>query len=417
MVYLKPTPSGLIFLTYTYTKNVKLPGVTLCFLKGHGPIAGDNAFVGELYASQRERAFLENLQPSRRSGDNAKNLPLLAIEEKLDKMAAIHGEEELNRLRERARTIAAELGLVAEFERLNTLISALLGTNEKKRSSLQSSAARARAFGLPYDAERVALFEKLAVALRQSDFAKRPCNNADRKYYTTFAFFESYFSNYIEGTEFTVEEAHEIVETQEAMPARHEDSHDILGTYKIVGDPAQMSVRPETAAAFLELLRSRHATLMSARAAALPGHFKERNNRAGNTHFVEALLVRGTLTQGFDFYRALTQPFARAALMMFLVAEVHPFTDGNGRIARVMMNAELVAADETKIIIPTVYREDYLGALRRLTRQADPEPYIRMLERIHAFSATCTQNNFAAMREHLEACNAFRDPNEAPLRF
>jgi len=31
--------------------------------------------------------------------------------------------------------------------------------------------------------------------------------------------------------------------------------------------------------------------------------------------------------------------------MMFLVSEVHPFLDGNGRIARVMMNAELILAE------------------------------------------------------------------------
>jgi fido (protein-threonine AMPylation protein) len=35
--------------------------------------------------------------------------------------------------------------------------------------------------------------------------------------------------------------------------------------------------------------------------------------------------------------------------MMFLISEVHPFADGNGRIARIMMNAELVAAGEERI--------------------------------------------------------------------
>ena len=35
--------------------------------------------------------------------------------------------------------------------------------------------------------------------------------------------------------------------------------------------------------------------------------------------------------------------------MMFLVSEVHPFADGNGRAARIMMNAELVAAGEVVI--------------------------------------------------------------------
>ena len=116
--------------------------------------------------------------------------------------------------------------------------------------------------------------------------------------------------------------------------------------------------------------------------------FKDKNNRAGDTFFVDKDLVRGTLIKGFDFYRNLIEPFAKAAYMMFLVSEVHPFLDGNGRIARVMMNAELVKARQTRIIIPTVYREDYMGALRKLTRQQSPAPYIRMLARAQQFSAT-----------------------------
>jgi Fic family protein len=38
------------------------------------------------------------------------------------------------------------------------------------------------------------------------------------------------------------------------------------------------------------------------------------------------------------------------------MAEVHPLTDGNRRVARLMMNAELVAGGQTRIFIPSVYR-------------------------------------------------------------
>lgn len=69
-----------------------------------------------------------------------------------------------------------------------------------------------------------------------------------------------------------------------------------------------------------------------------------------------------------------------------MVSEIHPFLDGNGRIARVMMNAELVKENQSKIIIPTVYRDDYIGALRKLTRQQDPTIYVKMLRRSHEFS-------------------------------
>ena len=51
---------------------------------------------------------------------------------------------------------------------------------------------------------------------------------------------------------------------------------------------------------------------------------------------------------------------------MFLIAEVHPFADGNGRCGRIMMNAELVAANQARVIIPTVYRNNYLSGLKAL---------------------------------------------------
>jgi fido (protein-threonine AMPylation protein) len=72
----------------------------------------------------------------------------------------------------------------------------------------------------------------------------------------------------------------------------------------------------------------------------------------------------GTLEKGFEFLQGLGDPFHRAVFMMFLVSEVHPSVDGNGRVARVMMNAELVACDQERIIIPTAYRADYMSALK-----------------------------------------------------
>lgn len=59
---------------------------------------------------------------------------------------------------------------------------------------------------------------------------------------------------------------------------------------------------------------------------------------------------------------------------MFILSEVHPFLDGNERIARIMMNSELVKEEQSKIIIPTVYHDDYLGALRKLTGQSNLKP-------------------------------------------
>ena len=66
---------------------------------------------------------------------------------------------------------------------------------------------------------------------------------------------------------------------------------------------------------------------------------------------------------GFDLVRALPHALQRAIALMFVISEVHPFDDGNGRVARAFMNAELLAKTESRIIIPTVYRDDYLQGL------------------------------------------------------
>ena len=230
-------------------------------------------------------------------------------------------------------------------------------------------------------------------------------------------FFEAYFSNYIEGTEFELEDAKKIIDTETPMPNRDEDSHDVLGTFKLVSNREEMIITPGKPEELLEILLYKHKVLLSARTSKKPGEFKDKNNRVGDTHFVDHNLVKGTLIKGFDFYQALTDPFAKAAYIMFLVSEVHPFLDGNGRIARVMMNAELVKQGQTKIIIPTVYRDDYIGAIRKLTRQENPKSYIKMMLRAHEFSSTIIGDDMNVMEKHLEESNAFKEYNKAKLKI
>ena len=302
-----------------------------------------------------------------------------------------------------------------EFIKLNKLISALLTTSPSK--ILTSPLATARAFGSPYDPSRLELFEKLFQHLKQLEFKEYPDTNTDKKSFKNFAFFEAYFSNYIEGTIFELDEAKNIIQTETPVPNRDEDSHDILGTYKLVSNKQEMSITPSSPEELLEILQYRHHILLEARISKKPGFFKDKNNRAGETHFVDYSLVKGTLTKGFDYYKILTSPFSKAAYIMFMISEIHPFLDGNGRIARVMMNAELVKEEQTRIIIPTVYRDDYLGALRRLTRQKDPRAYVRMLLRAQEFSATIIADDMDSVETYLENCNAFKEHDMAMLKF
>ena len=411
----KPTTANQIFVTYTYTKKINLPGISIRFMEGMPAIEGDNPFSGELFVAQQERAFLENLQSSRQVGPTSKTITLPEIETKLEQIVQVKGEEGLNRFRDKAKEIAEKLGMQSEFEKLNKLISALLTTKPSK--ILTSPIALARALGNPYDKHRLELFEKLFVELKQQPFKDRQDINSEINSFRNFAFFEAYFSNYIEGTIFEIEEAKSIIQTETPIPNRDEDSHDILGTYKLVSNQKEMSTTPSNPDELLNILQYRHQILLSARNSKNPGQFKDKNNRAGETHFVDHSLVKGTLIKAFDYYQALQEPFAKATYIMFIVSEIHPFLDGNGRIARVMMNAELVKANQTRIIIPTVYRDDYLGALRKLTRNDDPKVYIRMLQRAQEFSATLKTDNIDELENHLKLSNAFKEHDEAKLKI
>jgi Fic family protein len=89
---------------------------------------------------------------------------------------------------------------------------------------------------------------------------------------------------------------------------------------------------------------------------------------------------------------------------------VHPFDDGNGRVARVMMNSELAAGGQSRIIIPTVFREDYLGALRRLSRQDDPSVLIKTLRYANDYTSQIPWYTTEMAQQTLTVTNAFKEP-------
>ena len=82
-----------------------------------------------------------------------------------------------------------------------------------------------------------------------------------------------------------------------------------------------------------------------------------------------------------------------------------------------MMNAEMVASGQVRIIVPTVFREDYLLALRRLSRGTDPNPYIRVMEKLHRFSANLWGEDFYELDAYLKSCNAYEKPENAKLQL
>ncbi|GFO65869.1 Fic family protein [Geomonas paludis] len=392
-------------MTGGYLRTIPLPGVTFVQLKGPGRLDSDMPFVSA-YMSSRARMLLENLTPSRVRGEESKNVDIEEIERKLVDILNAEKEDGINRLRDQAREISDALGYNREFEKLDKIIGALLGT---RQAALVNPVAKAQQLGVPYDADALMKAEALRAALAQLVYEPMPTKATGSAFYN-IGFFDAYFSNYIEGTQFEVDEAKDIIDTGLVPLSRPSDGHDIIGTYRVVSSLDDMRRTPRSAEEFLELLRSRHSEIMTGRPDKHPGQFKEEVNYAGATRFVDPALVKGTLLQGFGLYTALENPFARALLIMFLVAEVHPFDDGNGRTARAMMNAELVATEQTRIIVPSVFRNEYVSSLKRITNHQQPESFIKVMSFAQKFVHSIDFRGYETAKYQMAKCNAFEDP-------
>jgi hypothetical protein len=411
----RPTAAGNVFLTGANRRDFKLPGVTLRITQGPGPLESDiriPTFAGDAYISSQARALLENLTASRGDASERRTIGVAGVEAWLERFISRDVSGGINKIRDTARAIAEPLGLQAQFEQLDGIIGALLGTRTVR---LSARAAIARAAGRPYDDARIALFETLAEELQRNPVQVPPADPQTDTHVQ--AFVETYFSNYIEGTEFELEEAHDIVVHGRPLRYREDDSHDILGTYQAILQSKADPAIPQSFDAFAAQLQEWNRHVIESRAAKHPGEFKTEANRAGGTMFVVPELVLGTLQKGYELIMSAPTPAQRAVLATFVVAEVHPFADGNGRTSRLALNSFLTQAGLTRIIIPTVYRDDYISALKALSSNAHAVPLVRMLTRAAHFSRWLDMRSKDTAFAALKQSNALEQPTAAKLTF
>ncbi|MDX1379185.1 MAG: hypothetical protein R3307_10070, partial [Anaerolineales bacterium] len=202
------SPGANIYLTAPTRRVYRWPGVNIRIAEGPDPVASDTKHYQSLYVSSLERACLENLSPSRMVDGERRTVDQEVLERRLLDILNTRGEDALNAFRDRARRIADDLEMVDEFDRLNDIVSALLTTHPSK--ILKSPVATARALGEPYDSGRIELLHHLAAELRSTAFPEYQEKSGSKNAFVNFAFFEAYFSNYIEGTTFLVDEAVDI---------------------------------------------------------------------------------------------------------------------------------------------------------------------------------------------------------------
>lgn len=89
--------------------------------------------------------------------------------------------------------------------------------------------------------------------------------------------------------------------------------------------------------------------------------------------------VRDCMPVFFELLKEETDPMARVALGHFIFVCIHPFRDGNGRMARFLMNVMLAAAGWPWTVIKVDDRHAYMDALEAASVREDIVPFARFL--------------------------------------
>ncbi len=104
---------------------------------------------------------------------------------------------------------------------------------------------------------------------------------------------------------------------------------------------------------------------------------------------VDALHVPEQMTALIDWYSTKAtglHPVERAARAHGEFVKIHPFVDGNGRTARLLMNLELMKAGFPAAVLPVESRLAYYEALDTAHCQGDYAPFVELLCQVVADS-------------------------------
>lgn len=396
-----------------------LPGVVLRVYPGPGPVDGDIPLNGgAVFVASLARAALESMGRSRAMAQNMRSAP-----------------EEVLMLKRLAPHLSSDVAWELFFAKAERVAEQTHGHFAPALSALRDWASQQRARqrrvmpmhdGFAIDGPRMSQLEAFAVDLQRGleanasyaggllpDFPSRPSTDDAR--FLNQAFFESYFSNYIEGTQFAVDEAYDIAHGANSGVVQDKDGHDIRSLYRLYADPDELLRAEGSAQEFIDNLRHWHFQFMNnpGKQHLLPGRFKTLSNRAGATYFTEPGQVEGTLRRAWDIERSLKEPFDRAVFRSVATIMVHPFMDGNGRITRLSASSVLAKAGKARLFIPTVFRDDYITAMAAFAG-GERLPIIATLKRAMDMALQAPMDRpWMEVRDFLRGRNAFESAEDA----
>jgi len=215
-----------------------------------------------------------------------------------------------------------------------------------------------------------------------------------------------YNSNAIEGNTLTLRETQLILETGLTIGGKSLREHfEVINHRDAIQYVESLVTRKEAISAFH--VRQIHHLVLKEIDSENAGQYRQLPVRiAGSTHQPpEAWELTHLMNEWSDWLNGSAQqedPIIRAALAHHRLTAIHPFIDGNGRTARLVMNLLLMRDGYPPTIILRINRRQYYRVLATADR-GNPTPFVNFVGRAVERSLTL----------YLEAC---RPQSKAPAR-
>lgn len=92
--------------------------------------------------------------------------------------------------------------------------------------------------------------------------------------------------------------------------------------------------------------------------------------------------VRDAMPVFFEMLAEEPKPAVRVVLGHFILVYIHPYTDGNGRVGRFLMNVTMAAAGFPWTVVPVERRDSYIAALEEGSVRQNIGPFTDFLARL-----------------------------------
>ena len=205
-------------------------------------------------------------------------------------------------------------------------------------------------------------------------------NKLDQSFYEDFRLLFTYNSNAIEGNTLSLQETKVVLEGITIGGKTLREHFEVINHQEAIFFIEEL-VRKKVSISE-QIIREIHYLVLKNINDREAGKYRSCNVLiSGAKHIpTESYLISQEMEQLIDLYRnewGKKNAVIRASRLHIFLVKIHPFIDGNGRVARLLLNLALLRGQYTIVLIPSILRHEYIHSLEE--SHNNPEIFINFI--------------------------------------